>query len=74
MNMQLQYNREKGIQADSNYKMMKSVIMNNKMRTHEYQESKRVVEIKKNNQHLLDKLLDISKGKQSTVNQKGIKV
>ena len=34
----------------------------------------RIVEIKRNNQHLLDKLLDISKGKNSTVNQKNLKV
>ena len=47
--------------------------MNNKIKTHEYQESKRIVEIKRNNQHLLDKLMDISKGKSSSVNQKNLR-
>ena len=28
----------------------------------------KIIEIKRNNQHLLDKLLDISKGKSSAVN------
>ncbi len=49
MNIQLQEKRFKGVQPDPNYKLMKNVIMNNKIRTHEYQESKRIVEIKRNN-------------------------
>lgn len=44
------------------------MIMNNKMRTHEFTENNRIVEIKRNNQHLLDKLLIISKGKKSATN------
>ena len=39
MNVQLQEKRTRGVQADPNYKIMKNVIMNNKIRTHEYQES-----------------------------------
>lgn len=33
----------------------------------------RIVDIKRNNQHLLDKLMDISKGKTSSSNQNNIR-
>lgn len=36
--------------------------------------AERIIEIKRNNQHLLDKLLLISKGKNSATNQKNLKV
>jgi len=42
--------------------------MINKIRSHEYQESIKITEIKKNNQKLLGKLLEISKGKTSATN------
>jgi hypothetical protein len=48
--------------------------MSSKIRAHEYLESKKIFEIKKNNQYLLDKLMEISKGKQSGTNQKNLKV
>ena len=34
----------------------------------------KIIEIKRNNQHLLDKLMIISNGKNCTVNQKNLKV
>lgn len=46
---------------------MKNVIMHNKVKNHEFVEGKKILEIKRNNQHLLDKLLEISKGKTCTV-------
>ena len=39
----------RGVQADPYYKVLKSTVMHNKIRTHEYEESKKIVEIKKNN-------------------------
>ena len=46
----------------------------NKSLIHSFFTLERIVEIKRNNQHLLDKLLLISKGKNSTTNQKNLKV
>ena len=42
--------------------------------SHHQQERQKLGEIKRRNQHLLNKLLDISTGKQSKVNQKNLKV
>jgi hypothetical protein len=47
--------------------MIKNVIRHNKIKTHEIEENKKVEDIRKNNAHLLDKLLEISKGKQCKV-------
>ena len=44
------------------------------MKCHEIAEIRKISEIKRNNQHLLDKLMEISKGKNSVVNQKNIKI
>ena len=43
--------------------MLKLRILNNRFKSHEFKANERINEIKKNNQLLLDKLLDISKGK-----------
>ena len=56
-----------GVQPDRTYKMIKNVIRHNKIKTHEIEESKKVEDIRKNNAHLLDKLLEISKGKNCKV-------
>lgn len=47
--------------------------MNNRIKTHEYQEKKRIVDIKRNNQHLLDRLMDISKSKNCPLHQKNMR-
>lgn len=47
---------------------MKYLMMNNKLKTHEHNENMKIFEIKRNNQHLLDKLLHISKAKNCPVN------
>jgi hypothetical protein len=70
-----------GIKGNEKYEELKSNMLHNKIKTHEYQENSKLIriilthfvtekitEIKRNNQHLLDKLLVISKGKQCTVN------
>jgi len=60
-------------------------MIHNKIRTHEYKETSKsdltsqwpigkITEIKKNNKHLLDRLLYISKGKNCPVNQKNLRV
>jgi hypothetical protein len=43
--------------------MLKLRILNNRLKSHEFEANERINEIKRNNQLLLDKLLDISKGK-----------
>ena len=68
MQEELELKRLIGVRADPTYLTMRQMIMNNRMKTHEFSENKRIVEIKRNNQHLLDKLLLISKGKKSTTN------
>ena len=65
-----------GIKGNEKYEELKSNMLHNKIKTHEYQENsklirnlltnfvtEKIIEIKRNNQHLLDKLLVISKGK-----------
>ena len=54
--------------------MIKNVIRHNKIKTHEIEENKKVEDIRKNNAHLLDKLLEISKGKHCKVSQQNCKV
>jgi hypothetical protein len=46
----------------------------NKLRTQEHDERKKHTEIKKNNEKLLGKIVEISKGNQSSMNQKNMKV
>jgi len=70
----LNMKRVRGVQADASYKQIKSVIMNNKMKTHEMEENRKIEEIRKNNAHLLDKLLYISKGKKCLVKQSNLRV
>lgn len=62
------------VQADPGYLQVKKNIMAIKIKTHEYNENKRIGEIKRNNQLLLGKLLEISRGKASATNQKNLKV
>ena len=50
--------------------MLKLRILNNRLKSHEFEGNERINEIKKNNQLLLDKLLDISKGKFSAPGMK----
>jgi hypothetical protein len=69
-----------GTKQDNKYEELKSNIFYNKIKTHEYQENsksifffvtlwvEKIIEIKRNNKHLLDKLLIISKGKNCTTN------
>jgi hypothetical protein len=45
--------------------------MNNKLKSHEFEENEKIIEIKRENQILLNRLLDISKGKWSSVGTKG---
>lgn len=71
---QVNNSKIKGIPSDQLVVDLKKKILSSKIRSHEYHESKKIVDIKKNNQFLLDKLLDISKGKQSTTNQKNLKI
>ena len=65
-----------GVRGNPKYEQLKNNMMHNKIKTHEYQENskfsleiylvlwiEKIIEIKRNNQHLLDKLLMISKGK-----------
>lgn len=56
------------IPVDPRYSEIKKNVMINKIRSHEYQESIKITEIKKNNEKLLGKLLEISKGKTSVTN------
>ena len=67
MDDQMMTKRVFGVQPDRNYKMIKNVIRHNKIKTHEIEENKKVEDIRKNNAHLLDKLLEISKGKNCKV-------
>jgi hypothetical protein len=46
---------------------MKQQLNNFRVRSHEYQESMKMTEIKRTNQVLLERLLDISKGKNVSV-------
>lgn len=71
---QLHLAKNGGIPADPRYLELKKSVMANKIRTHEYIESKKISEIKRNNQKLLGKLLEISKGKQSQTAQKNMKL
>lgn len=48
---------------DEKAELLKLRILNNKLKSHEFNENEKINEIKKNNQLLLDRLLDISKGK-----------
>lgn len=49
--------------VDQDAEMLKLRILNNRLKSHEFEANERINEIKRNNQLLLDKLLDISKGK-----------
>lgn len=49
MEEELHLKRLIGVRADPTYETMRQMIMNNKMRTHEFTENKRIVEIKRNN-------------------------
>lgn len=49
--------------VDQQAELLKLRILNNRLKSHEFEANERINEIKKNNQLLLDKLLDISKGK-----------
>ena len=70
----LNMKRVRGVQADASYKEIKAVMMHNKVKTHELEENRRIEEIRKNNSHLLDKLLYISKGKNCLVKQANLRV
>lgn len=48
---------------DEKAELLKLRILNNKLKSHEFVENEKINGIKKNNQLLLDRLLDISKGK-----------
>jgi len=86
MREELEQKRYMGIRGNPGYERLKNTMMHNKIRTHEYNENskfqflnfliavEKIIEIKRNNQHLLNKLLFISKGKNCPVNQKNLKV
>lgn len=74
LKQQLEVSKVKGVQADPEYKHLRSTVAHNKLKSHEEREKMRIVEIKKSNQVLLDRLLEISKGKTSQTNQKNLKV
>ena len=48
---------------DEESELLKLRILNNKLKSHEFVENEKINEIRKHNQLLLDRLLDISKGK-----------
>lgn len=48
---------------DEQSELLKLRILNNKLKAHEFVENEKINEIRRNNQLLLDRLLDISKGK-----------
>lgn len=52
--------------------MMKNQLNNYRIRSHEYQESIKTSEIKRSNQVLLERLMDISKGKGCAVKQENL--
>lgn len=49
--------------TDGKYEQIKTQMLNNKIKTHEFQETEKIIEIKRNNKILLDRLMDISKGR-----------
>lgn len=59
---------------DEEQELLKLRIMNNKLKSHEFDENEKIIGIRKSNQVLLDKLLEISKGKWSSVGRKGVNV
>ena len=42
-------------------------ILSNKLRNHEFQDNEKIMEIQKQNEKLMSKLFDISKGKHSSL-------
>ena len=48
---------------DEQSELLKLRILNNKLKSHEFVENEKINQIRRNNQLLLDRLLDISKGK-----------
>ncbi len=52
---------------DERREMLKMRIINNKLKNHEFQDNEKIIEIKRENKKLLDKLYDISQGKKSTI-------
>ena len=48
---------------DEKSELLKLRILNNKLKSHEFVENEKINQIRRNNQLLLDRLLDISKGK-----------
>ena len=57
--------------VDEEAELLKLRILNNKLKSHEFEENEKIIGIKKCNQVLLDRLLEISKGKWSSVGHNG---
>lgn len=67
-----QYNKHKVL--DERSELLKLRILNNKLKSHEFVENEKINQIRRNNQLLLDRLLDISKGKWAAPGMRARKV
>eukprot|EP00347_Sterkiella_histriomuscorum_P021413 403334060 len=52
---------------DEDDELLKMRVISNKLKNHEFNDSEKILEIKKSNQKLMQKLFEISQGKQSTL-------
>ena len=64
-------NKEQMKVVDEEAELLKLRILNNKLKSHEFEENEKIISIRRSNQVLLERLLEISKGKWSSVGNKG---